>query len=132
MRIAYFGLPIAGLLLLADGHELTSAVISRAGAPGMRRLERRLGPQRLTLRSRVSEAEIARMVDLARPDLVVSWFWTARLSMSVVRAARLGGIGAHPSLLPRHRGPDPYFAAIDQGDEETGVTIHRIEEEYDT
>jgi methionyl-tRNA formyltransferase len=34
--------------------------------------------------------------------------------------------------LPHHRGPDPYFAAIDQGDVVTGVTVHRIEAEYDT
>lgn len=46
--------------------------------------------------------------------------------------ARLGGIGVHPSLLPRHRGPDPYFAAIDQGDDVTGVTVHRIAADYDT
>jgi methionyl-tRNA formyltransferase len=52
--------------------------------------------------------------------------------MDLVRAARLGGIGAHPSLLPRHRGPDPTTWAIASGDEETGVTVHRIEAEYDT
>ena len=68
----------------------------------------------------------------SRPDLLVSWFFTAKLPMSVVSLAKGGGIGVHPSLLPRHRGPDPYFAAIDQGDQVTGVTAHRIEAEYDT
>jgi methionyl-tRNA formyltransferase len=38
----------------------------------------------------------------------------------------------HPSLLPRHRGPDPYFWAIDAGDETTGVTAHRLDVAYDT
>ncbi len=52
--------------------------------------------------------------------------------MGVVRACELGGIGVHPSLLPRHRGPDPFFAALDAGDDVTGVTVHRIEESYDT
>jgi methionyl-tRNA formyltransferase len=66
-----------------------------------------------------------------KPDLVVSWFWTRRLPAEVLGAARLGGVGAHPSLLPRHRGPDPYFWAIDSGDAETGVTIHRLTERYD-
>lgn len=65
-------------------------------------------------------------------NLVVSWFWTQRLPMELVEAAPLGGIGVHPSLLPRHRGADPYFAAIDAGDEETGVTAHRIAADYDT
>jgi methionyl-tRNA formyltransferase len=43
-----------------------------------------------------------------------------------------GAIGVHPSLLPRHRGPDPFFAAIDAGDAVTGVTVHRLDAGYDT
>ena len=61
----------------------------------------------------------------------MSWFWTRRLPARWLARARHGGIGAHPSLLPRHRGPNPYFAAIDAGDEQTGVTIHRLTAEYD-
>ncbi|HTB78388.1 MAG TPA: formyltransferase family protein, partial [Polyangiaceae bacterium] len=41
-------------------------------------------------------------------------------------------VGVHPSLLPRHRGPDPCFWAIDAGDAVTGVTAHRLGVEYDT
>jgi methionyl-tRNA formyltransferase len=37
----------------------------------------------------------------------------------------------HPSLLPRHRGPDPYYAVIDAGEPVTGVTAHRLTAEYD-
>lgn len=51
--------------------------------------------------------------------------------MRWLESARLGGIGAHPSLLPRHRGPDPFFWAIDAGDTVTGVSIHRLTERYD-
>jgi methionyl-tRNA formyltransferase len=42
-----------------------------------------------------------------------------------------GAIGVHPSLLPRHRGPDPFFWAIDAGDELTGVTLHTLSAQYD-
>lgn len=38
----------------------------------------------------------------------------------------------HPSLLPRHRGPDPTAWAILTGDAESGVTAHRLAEDYDT
>ena len=34
--------------------------------------------------------------------------------------------------MPRHRGPDPTFWAIESGDTETGVTAHVLEDEYDT
>jgi methionyl-tRNA formyltransferase len=43
-----------------------------------------------------------------------------------------GALGVHPSLLPRHRGPDPYFWAIESGDATTGVTAHELAAEYDT
>jgi len=42
-----------------------------------------------------------------------------------------GGVNAHPSLLPRHRGPSPIPAAILAGDPETGVSIQRIAREVD-
>jgi methionyl-tRNA formyltransferase len=134
VRIAYFGLPLAALLLLEDGHELECAVISRPDGVGLRRLVRQLGGDRVYLRAQTDLGlePLAKRVRNASVELVVSWFWTTRLPLAVVDAARLGGIGVHPSLLPRHRGPDPYFAAIDQGDRVTGVTVHRISEEYDT
>jgi methionyl-tRNA formyltransferase len=132
LRIAYFGLPLAALLLLEDGRQIDIALLSRTDAVGGRRLRRRLGEDRVFARGELPQDELETRLGDIRPDLVVSWFWTTKLPVSLVRNARLGGIGVHPSLLPRHRGPDPYFAAIDQGDEETGVTVHRIEAEYDT
>jgi methionyl-tRNA formyltransferase len=62
---------------------------------------------------------------------LVSWFWTRRLPLGWLEKPRLGAIGAHPSLLPRHRGPNPYYAAIDSGDVVTGVSIHRLTAAYD-
>ena len=52
-----------------------------------------------------------------KPDLIVSWFWTKRLPREVIAiVTREHAFGVHPSLLPRHRGPDPFFGAIDSGD----------------
>jgi len=132
MLIAFFGLPLAALLLARDGHQVGLAVLCRPDAVGRRRLVRLLGSARVCQKGDLAEDALAARIAELRPDLIVSWFWTARLPRRVIGLARLGGIGAHPSLLPRHRGPDPYFAAIDQGDRETGVTIHRIDAEYDT
>lgn len=131
LRIAFFGLPLAALLLARDGHDITLAALSRTDAVGLRRARRLFG-DRLLLKPKVDAPALLDRVRAAAPDLLVSWFWTTRLPMTLVRAARLGGIGAHPSLLPRHRGPDPTFWAIASGDEETGVSVHRIEAEYDT
>lgn len=132
LRIVFFGLPLAAVLLARDGHDIALASFSFSQAVGLRRARRLLGDDRVLIKPRARDAALLERVRALQPDLLVSWFWTTRLPMSLVRAARLGGIGAHPSLLPRHRGPDPTYWAIAAGDEETGVSVHRIEEEYDT
>jgi methionyl-tRNA formyltransferase len=132
MRVAFFGLPLAALLLHGDGVEIVLAAISRDGAVGSRRLTRLLGPARVVPLRDALAADYPARLRAAAPDLVVSWFWTKRLPRAVLEVAPLGAIGVHPSLLPRHRGPDPYFWAIESGDAETGVTAHRLDEAYDT
>jgi methionyl-tRNA formyltransferase len=134
LRIAYFGLPLGALLLSRDGHQLGPCVLSPVDGPGLRRVRRVLGTRVLEARELGSELENA--VDAAlqaeAPELLVSWFWTRKLPVRWLARGRLGALGVHPSLLPRHRGPNPYFWAIDAGDTETGVTVHRLEAEYDT
>jgi len=134
LRIAFFGLPLGALVLAARGFRPGLCVLSPVPAPGARRLGRLSGVTLLDAAALGSELTARVDAALARepPDLLVSWFWTRRLPPGWLGAARLGAIGAHPSLLPRHRGPNPYFWAIDSGDLETGVSVHRLEEEYDT
>ncbi|OLZ72817.1 hypothetical protein AV521_07580 [Streptomyces sp. IMTB 2501] len=66
------------------------------------------------------------------PDLVVCYGIPWRLPTSVLRAPRLGVLNVHPSLLPRHRGPMPVHWAVRHGDEETGVTVHWMDEAFDS
>lgn len=131
MKIAFFGLPLAACLLAHDGVEIAFAGLSLSDAVGGRRLRRVIGPDRVVLRPKL-DAALARRLEAEGIDLLVSWFWTTKLPMTLVRVTRLGGVGVHPSLLPRHRGPDPTAWAILEGDEETGVTAHRIAADYDT
>jgi methionyl-tRNA formyltransferase len=134
MRLAYFGLPLGACLLGADGHELDLVVLSPLEAPGRRRLTRLIGEEHVLDAldgDPGMDAEIEARLAAAPPDLVVSWFWTRKLPERWLARARLGGINAHPSLLPRHRGPNPYYWAIDSGDVESGATVHRLTAGYD-
>jgi methionyl-tRNA formyltransferase len=133
LKIAYFGLPLGALLLHRDGHRLGPIVLSPVEAPGRRRLKR-LYPELLDYAATeaASDAAVSRALRAEQPELLVSWFWTRKLPQAWLTQPPRGAIGAHPSLLPRHRGPNPYFWSIDSGDLEAGVTIHRLEREYDT
>ena len=130
MRIAFVGLPLAALLLHADGHEIVWAGVCRRDALGTRRLRRAIGRDNVSMMPDLDR--LAASVAARRPELVVSWFWTRKVPASFRAIAPLGAIGVHPSLLPRHRGPDPYFWAIDAGDTVTGVTAHQLDDAYDT
>jgi methionyl-tRNA formyltransferase len=132
VRVAFFGLPLAALLLRGDGHEIVRACICRDGAIGTRRLQRALGPEQVRVKPDLDDDGVYRWLRASPPDLVVSWFWTRRIPARVLELGARGAFGVHPSLLPRHRGPDPYFWAIESGDAVTGVTAHELAEEYDT
>lgn len=54
------------------------------------------------------------------------------LSQRLLDIPRYGSINVHASLLPRWRGAAPIHAAIRAGDEETGITIMKMDAGLDT
>ena len=64
-------------------------------------------------------------------DLIVTAHSHARVSQEAVATARLGGIGYHPSLLPRHRGIAAGEWTIKEGDPIAGGTIYHLAERMD-
>jgi methionyl-tRNA formyltransferase len=92
----------------------------------LRALARRLGVRNLDAR-RLDE-------DLARlaPDLICVASYPRLLGPALLKAARHGAIGLHPSLLPVHRGPDPLFWTYFEDDRRTGITLHWLDEGEDT
>jgi methionyl-tRNA formyltransferase len=67
-----------------------------------------------------------------KPDLVCVASFPSLLEPSVLRLPRLGSLGIHHSLLPRHRGPDPIFWTYFCDDSETGVTVFWLDDGEDT
>jgi methionyl-tRNA formyltransferase len=65
-------------------------------------------------------------------DLIVAAHAHTYIKPSALAASRLGGIGYHPSLLPRHRGRDAIRWAIHMGDPITGGTVYKLDEGADT
>ena len=65
-------------------------------------------------------------------DLGVIAYYGKIIPKVILQLPKYGFLNAHPSLLPRWRGPSPVQAAILAGDRVTGVTIHIATEEPDT
>src|SRR5205809_3323416 len=64
-------------------------------------------------------------------DLIVTAHSHARVSSDALARARLGGIGYHPSLLPRHRGIAAIEWTIKERDPIAGGTIYHLADRMD-
>ena len=64
-------------------------------------------------------------------DLIVTAHSHARISRQALAAAKLGGIGYHPSLLPRHRGIAAVEWTIREKDPIAGGTIYHLADRMD-
>ncbi len=65
------------------------------------------------------------------PDIVVVMAYGQILSQEVIDVPSIACINAHASLLPRHRGAACIQAAIEAGDDETGITIMHVVKKLD-
>ncbi|MEP6943212.1 MAG: formyltransferase family protein [Betaproteobacteria bacterium] len=64
-------------------------------------------------------------------ELIVAAHSHARVSNEALARAPLGGIGFHPSLLPRHRGMAAIEWTVNEGDPITGGTIYHLADRMD-
>jgi glycine cleavage system regulatory protein len=64
-------------------------------------------------------------------DLIVAAHTHARVSPEALRRSRLGGIGYHPSLLPRHRGIAAVEWTVLQGDPIAGGSVYHLADGWD-
>jgi methionyl-tRNA formyltransferase len=67
-----------------------------------------------------------------QPDVLVVAAFGQILRLPVLELAPHGCLNVHASLLPRWRGAAPIQYAIRAGDDETGVTIMKVDEGLDT
>ena len=65
-------------------------------------------------------------------DVVVVSAYGLLLPTPILRGTKHGCLNIHPSLLPKYRGCSPIQRAIENGDEETGVCIMKLDEGMDT
>ena len=80
---------------------------------------------------RIREPSVVERLRAAAPEIMVVVAYGQILSRQVLDIPSGGVINVHASLLPRHRGASPVAHAILAGDEVTGVTIMKMDEQLD-
>jgi methionyl-tRNA formyltransferase len=77
------------------------------------------------------DSHFMRRLRALEADLIVVAAFPYIIPASVRDLAKQGALNVHPSLLPKHRGPDPLFWTFYCNDAETGSTIHWIVDTMD-
>jgi methionyl-tRNA formyltransferase len=125
--------------LCDTGHQVV-ALITQPDRPQGRKQE--------LIASRIKLAAIARGVPVEQPedvnapdslervralapDLLVTADFGQILSADLLAIPRLGGINLHGSILPAYRGAAPVARAIEQGEQESGVSVIRMTPKID-
>jgi methionyl-tRNA formyltransferase len=133
-----FSLPI--LRALADSYQVVGVVTQPDRASGRGR-ELKPPPVKLLAQElelpliqpeKLRQSEAMEQLRVWNPDLIVVAAFGQILKKDVLYLPRFGCLNVHASLLPRWRGAAPINAAILHGDEETGVTIMKMDVGLDT
>ena len=80
----------------------------------------------------LNEAAVQSMLRDFAPDLLVVANFGQIVREPLLSLPRCGAINLHPSLLPRYRGPVPYYWVLANGEERTGLTIHCLDAGLDS
>lgn len=76
-------------------------------------------------------AEIKSEISAGQPDLTVLAAYGKIIPKDILEIPKFGCLNLHPSLLPKYRGPSPMQTAIFNGEQETGITIIKMDEKID-
>lgn len=133
-------LDVVGLIIPSAGPAGDSAALSRRAPEALALPVLPLGLTELAAAHAVPLLEVRRLrdgqalaaLDELRPDLICAACFPRRLPAEWLSRPRQGCLNIHPSLLPAYRGPEPLFWQFRLGEPRTGVSLHFMDEQFDT
>ncbi|MBK9778539.1 MAG: methionyl-tRNA formyltransferase [Anaerolineales bacterium] len=143
IRVVFMGSPdfaLSSLRLLAQHYQVVGVVTQPDRASGRGR-ELKAPPVKTLAQElnipviqpeKVRQPEAMQQLQDWNPDLIVVAAFGQILKKDVLELPKYGCINVHASLLPRWRGAAPINASVLAGDEETGVTIMKMDVGLDT
>lgn len=142
-RVVFMGSPdfaLPSLRALASRYQIVGVVTQPDRASGRGRALKPPPVKTLALElglplvqpEKLRQPEAVQQLRAWNPDLIVVAAFGQILKPEVLDLPRFGCLNVHASLLPRWRGAAPINAAILAGDEETGVTIMKMDAGLDT
>ena len=79
----------------------------------------------------LNDKDVVERLRRTAPEGVVVFGWPQILGPEALSLAPLPPVNCHPSLLPAHRGVNPFHSVLRQGERESGITFHYMTEDVD-
>lgn len=141
MRAVIYSMIPAGILGLTEAARMVGlepvAVLTPRDVRSAEDADRRAAvvaetPDDLDVCFVVDKSDLVRLTAAYEPAIGLCAGYRWLLPPEVIAIPRFGVVNSHPALLPRHRGPYPFAWAIREGDAELGLTLHLMDETFDT
>jgi methionyl-tRNA formyltransferase len=136
-RVLFLGLSCAAAMppltaLIEAGFAIPAVVLARQPWMRLGEIQRVANTAGIPVVWVKSAAEAAETIRSVEPEVAVAACFPWRLPRAARETPPLGILNIHPSLLPMGRGPEPVFWTLRRGEPATGVTVHRMDEGFDT
>ena len=80
----------------------------------------------------VNSEEFKKEILRLNVDVILVGIWGERFKKEILDLPVIASINAHPALLPKYRGPNPYLQNILHRETKSGLTLHLMDEGYDS
>ena len=86
----------------------------------------------ITYKNSMDEIDFLHKIRQLNADLAVVCSYGKKFPPEFLKCVKGGFVNCHPSLLPEYRGANPYSHVIINSEKETGITLHFMDEHFDT
>ena len=141
-RLVFAGTPdfaVPSLAALLAAEHVPSLVLTQPDRPAGRGQQLQPPPvKRLALEHDLLVRQPSRLdevrdeLEQLKPEIMVVVAYAHKIPYWLLTLPPMGVLNVHASLLPKYRGASPVSAALLNGDAETGVSIMRLAEGWDT
>lgn len=140
VKILFAGMPEMGPICLRSLHDAKKNIVGVIMPPksnmalynAMLHLTQSLGLEAISYEKNMREPDFVEQVRSKDADIAIVASYNKRFPKELLQSTKLGFVNSHPSLLPLYRGGNPYFYPIFNNDRASGVTLHFMDEEFDT
>ena len=121
--------------LITEGFNLAAVVPPHISEPSydfMVQFAKSKGQNILRYETSINEPDFINKIKILNADIAVVCSYNKKFKPELINSVKSGFVNVHPSLLPDYRGANPYSHVIINNEKETGVTLHFMDEDFDT